>query len=93
MAIVFYIPGPLRHQTDGRSQVDIRTSATTVAEALAGLWTEYPGLRDRVLNEQGEVRQHVNIFLGEDNIRDCGGFGATVSDGAAITIVPAVSGG
>jgi len=93
MAIVFYIPGPLRQQTDGRSQVDIQTAAATVAEALAGLWVKYPGLRDRVLNEQGEVRQHINIFVGEDNIRDCGGFSATVRDGAAITIVPAVSGG
>jgi molybdopterin synthase sulfur carrier subunit len=93
MAIAFYIPGLLRLQTGGRSQVDIDAAAATVGEALAVLWLEYPGLRDRLVTEQGEVRQHVNIFVGAENIRDCGGFSATVSDGAAITILPAVSGG
>jgi molybdopterin converting factor small subunit len=93
MAIVFYIPGPLREHTNGQSQVDINAAAATVGEALAVLWLEYPGLRDRVVTEQGEVRQHVNIFIGEENMRHCGGFAATVGDGAAITIVPAVSGG
>ena len=93
MAIIFSIPGPLRQFAEGRSQVEINDSVATVAEALEALWQACPGLRDRVLTEQGEVRQHVNIFVGEDNIRDCGGFAAAVKDGAAITIVPAVSGG
>ena len=93
MAIVFYIPGMLLDHTRGRSQVNIDTSAATVGQALAALWLEYPGLRDRLVNEQGQVRRHVNIFVGEDNIRDCGGFSAPVDDRAGITIVPAVSGG
>ena len=93
MAITFYIPGPLRQQTEGRSQVEIKVSAATVADALAELWQVYPGLHDRVLTEQGELRQHVNLFVGGENIRDCGGFAAVVKNGAAITIVPAISGG
>lgn len=93
MAITFYIPGPLRPHTKGRSQVEVNVSAATVADALAALWRAYPGLRDRVLTERGEVRQHVNIFVGEENIRYCGGLVAAVKNGAAITIVPAVSGG
>ena len=93
MAIVFYIPGMLRQHTDGRSQVDIHAGPATMGEALAALWRECPGLRDRLVNELGEVRQHVNIFIGDENIRDCGGLGAAMADGAAITIVPAVSGG
>ena len=93
MAIVFYIPGMLRQLTNGRSQVDIPAGPPTMGEALAALWRKYPGLRDRIVTEQGEVRQHVNIFIGEENIRDRGGFGAAVVDGAAVTIVPAVSGG
>jgi molybdopterin synthase sulfur carrier subunit len=64
-----------------------------VAEALAALWQAYPGLRDRVLTEQGEVRQHVNIFVAEENIRDHDGLAVVVKNGAVITIVPAVSGG
>jgi molybdopterin converting factor small subunit len=93
MAVTFYIPGPLRQHTEGRSQVEVRVSGATVAEALAALWQAYPGLRDRILTEQGEVRQHVNIFVGEEHIRDSGGLAAAVKNGAAITIVPAVSGG
>src|SRR3990172_2380885 len=93
MAVRFFIPGPLRPHAEGRSQVEVHVSGTTVADALAALWHAYPGLRDRVLTEQGEVRQHVNIFVGEENIRYCGGLAASVKNGAAITIVPAVSGG
>ena len=93
MPITVYIPGPLRAHTNGRSQVAVTTPAQTVAEALAALWQAHPGLRDRVLNEQGEVRQHVNIFVGDENIRDCGGLAAHVRDGAPIMIVPNVSGG
>jgi len=43
------------------------------------LWQKYPGLRDRIVTEQGEVRQHVNIFVNEENMRDCGGFAAAVA--------------
>ena len=93
MAITFNIPGPLRQHTGGRSHVDVETGAATVDEALAPLWQAYPGLRDRILNEQAEVRQHVNIFVGEEHIRDCGGLEAPVKNGTTITIVPAVSGG
>ncbi len=93
MPIVFYIPGMLREHSGGRAEVRIDNRAQTVGEALTALWRECPGLRDRLVTEQGHVRQHVNIFVGDENIRDCGGFLAAVPDGAAITIVPAVSGG
>ena len=93
MAITFHIPGPLRHHTGGLGKVEVDVSGSTVVQALDTLWQAYPGLRDRILTEQGEVRQHVNIFLGEENIRYCCGFRAAVKDGSSITIVPAVSGG
>ncbi len=93
MAILFYIPGPLQEHTEGQSQVNIDAPGGTLGEVLAVLWQKYPGLRDRVVTEQGDVRQHVNIFINDENMRDCGGFKATVKHGAAITIVPAVSGG
>jgi molybdopterin converting factor small subunit len=93
MAITFYIPGPLREHTGGLHKVLLDCSGSTVGEALATLWTAYPGLRDRVLAEQGDVRQHVNVFVGEENIRYCGGLGAPVTSGSSITLIPAVSGG
>jgi sulfur-carrier protein len=60
---------------------------------LADLWRQYPALRDRVVDEQSEVRQHVNIFVGEDAIRHASGLDTPVSQNDEIMIVPAVSGG
>ena len=68
-------------------------SPATVAEALAALWKEYPGLRDRIVDEQGAVRQHINIFVGDEAIRFVDGLATKVPVDAEILIVPAVSGG
>ena len=93
MPITFHIPGTLREFTEGHSTVNIDGAPETVAEALARLWSEYAGVRDRVLNEQGQLRQHINIFVGNENIRYTGGLATKISDGVEISIVPAVSGG
>ena len=93
MAIHFRVPTYLRAYADGRSEVPINTAGQTVGEALMGLWNVCPGLRDRVVTEQGGVRQHLNIFVGEENIRDCNGLATAVMDGCEITILPSVSGG
>lgn len=93
MAMIFHIPGPLREFTAGHSQVTIEQSPTTLAEALTVLWTLYPGVRDRVVTEQGHVREHINIFIGDENVRYTGGLASRVSSGSEISIVPAVSGG
>lgn len=93
MAITFYIPGALREFTGGLSKVEIEHPAATVSEALSALWTLYPGLRDRIATEQGHVREHINIFIGQENIRYTGGLASSVTAGSEISIVPAVSGG
>jgi sulfur-carrier protein len=93
MALTFHIPAALREFTDGRSTVKLEASGTTVAEALSALWNAYPGIRDRVLNEQDQVRQHINIFVGNENIRYTGGLTTRVPNDSEISIVPAVSGG
>ena len=93
MKITFHIPGVLRDHTQGRSQVEVNGSVETVAQALEQLWRVCPGLRDRVLTEQDELRQHLNIFVGEEHIRDHGGLLAPVRANESVTIVPAVSGG
>jgi molybdopterin synthase sulfur carrier subunit len=64
-----------------------------VGEALEALWALHPGVRDRVVNEQGEVRQHVNVFVGAESIRFTGGFSTPLTEDGEISIVPAVSGG
>ena len=93
MAIVFLIPGYLRPFTSGADRVEVPEQPATVREALEGLWALHPGVRDRVVTEQGAVRQHVNVFVGNESIRFTGGLATPVPDGSEISIVPAVSGG
>ena len=93
MTVTFHIPAALREFTSGRSEVTLERSGESVAEALSALWNAYPGVRDRVLNEQDQVRQHINIFVGNENIRYTGGLTARVPNDSEISIVPAVSGG
>jgi len=93
MAIRFRIPGYLRPFAEGRSEVALAGPFSNVGEALSSLGAQFPGVRDRVLTETGEVRHHVNVFVGEESIRYTGGLETPVADGTTVFIVPAVSGG
>jgi sulfur-carrier protein len=93
VAVIFHIPGALREFTGGQSKVEIEASPDTVADALSALWTLYPGVRDRTSTEQGQIREHINIFVGDEDIRYTGGLMTRVSAGSQISIVPAISGG
>jgi sulfur-carrier protein len=93
--VVFLIPTPLRPFAGGRSRVEIEVAKDPPAlgDALEALWEAAPGVRDRVVTEQGEVRQHVNVFVGTESCRWTGGLATPVADGAEIAIFPAISGG
>jgi molybdopterin converting factor small subunit len=99
MSVTFHIPGALRPFAGGLSQIniaeigDIGASPATLGDALEALWTLYPGMRDRMAAEQGQIREHINLFVGNENIRYSGGLATPLSDGADISIVPAISGG
>lgn len=93
MALLFYIPGPLRELAGNRGEVRVGGTAESVSDALALLWAECPGVRDRVITELGHVRPHVNIFVDGESIRDVSGLSTPVRDGSEIAILPAVSGG
>ncbi len=93
MPVTFHIPGALREFTRGQRTVEIEQSPATLAEALAVLWTLYPGVRDRIATEQGHVREHINIFIGDENARYTGGLASRLPTKCEISIVPAVSGG
>ena len=93
MSYVFMIPGPLRELAGNRGEVRVEGNAQSISQALSLLWARCPAVRDRVITERGEVRQHVNIFVDGESIRDSGGLAAPVRDGAEIFILPAVSGG
>lgn len=93
MPATFHIPGPLRQFIAGRDTVEIADTPATLADALSALWNLYPGLRDRIANEQGHVREHINIFIGEEDVRYIGGLLSTVAPNSEIWIVPNISGG
>ncbi len=94
MQVLFNIPGPLRDFTQNRSDVRVDVKAgDDLLKALQELFTAYPGLRDRVLTEAGEVRQHVNIFVANEDVRYTGGLATTILPGVEVSIVPAISGG
>ena len=93
MPVTFHIPGALREFTEGHSTVKIDFARGTLSAALDVLCTLHPGVRDRIVNEQGQVRQHINIFVGNENVRYTGGLTTKVNGGSEISIVPAVSGG
>lgn len=89
----FNIAGFLTDFTEGQSQINLDSSPATVGEALDELWEMHLGLRDRVLNEQGHVRAHVNVFVHNENIRRNELLDTTLSGPSEITILPSVSGG
>jgi molybdopterin converting factor small subunit len=86
------IPGPLQPFAGGQRSVDI-PRASTVADALDALAVVAPGVRDRVLDELGRLRPHINIFVGDENIRDASGLATRLPDDCELAILPAVSGG
>jgi molybdopterin synthase sulfur carrier subunit len=93
MTVSFWIPGPLRPLTGGNGRVGVETSGETLREALDALFSACPSLRDRILTEQGEVREHVNVFVGQTLTRSAGGLATRLADGVEIAIIPAISGG
>ena len=93
MAVTFHLPAALREFAGGRGQVEIDDSPATLAEALAALWRLHPGIRDRMATEQGQIRKHINVFIGEEDIRYTGGLMTPLSAASVIIILPAVSGG
>lgn len=87
------VSGFLTDFTGGRHTIEIDASPSTVGQALDRLWQMYPGLRDRVLTERGEVRRHVNVFLEDENIRRRELLDTQLPEDSEITILPSVSGG
>jgi len=93
VSVRFLLPSYLRPFAGGASRLEFEGRPATVGAALDILGTLHPGVRDRVLSEDGSVRPHVNVFVGDESIRYSGGLATPLAEGAEISIVPAVSGG
>ena len=91
MPITVRIPTPLQKLTQDKSEVSI--SATTISGCILALEKNYPGIKERICDEQGNVRRFVNIFLNEEDIRFLKKEQTSVKDGDEVSIVPAIAGG
>ena len=91
MAAKVRIPAPLRKLTNDQAVVEIQGS--TIQDLLAGLDKSYPGLKDRICDESGQIRRFVNIFVNGEDIRFKDGPKTVVAEGAEVSIIPAIAGG
>jgi sulfur-carrier protein len=93
MPISVVLPRALTPYSRGAGTVMLDEPCATVADALTAVAARWPAVTDRILTEQGTVRRHVNIFVGEESIRFLDGLTTKLAPGDTITVVPAVSGG
>lgn len=91
MSVTVRIPTPLRNLTGDQAAVDAEGS--TVDEIVRNLDAAHPGLGERLLDDDGNVRRFVNVFVDDEDIRFADGLDTSVPDGATVSIIPAVAGG
>jgi molybdopterin synthase sulfur carrier subunit len=91
MAKKVRIPTPLRKLTNNEELVEV--NAGTIGEAINELQTRYPGIGERLVDEKGEVRRFVNVYVNEEDIRFLKNQNTPLKDGDEISIIPAIAGG
>ena len=92
MAVTLRVPTILRSLTGGASEVPV-DGAATLAELIDKVDAEHPGIRGRVLDDDGKLRRFVNVYVGEDDVRFAQGLETPTPDGVTVSIIPAVAGG
>lgn len=85
------IPTPLRKLTNNEEVVEV--SAVTVGDAIVELQSRYPGIKERLVDDQGEVRRFVNVYVNEEDIRFLKNQQTPLKDGDEVSIIPAIAGG
>jgi molybdopterin converting factor small subunit len=91
MSVHVRVPTILRTYTGGDSEVS--AEGGTLAEVLENLETSYPGIRARIVDETGELRRFVNVYVGNDDVRFLEGLATATPAGAQVSVIPAVAGG
>ncbi len=91
MSIRVRIPTPLRRFTSGSEEVS--TAGATVGAVVEDMERQFPGIRERLCDEEGRVRRFVNIYVNGDDIRFLEDLKTPVKDGDELSIVPAIAGG
>jgi sulfur-carrier protein len=91
MSVSVRVPTILRTYTGGESEVG--AEGATVADVLESLDANYQGIKGRIVDEQGELRRFVNVYVGNDDVRFLDGLATQVNDGSEVSVIPAVAGG
>jgi len=91
MSIKVRIPTPLRKLTNNEELVEV--DAATVGDAIQELQTRYPGIQERLVDEAGEIRRFVNVYVNEEDIRFLKNKDTVLNDNDEISIIPAIAGG
>lgn len=89
--VLVLIPTPLRRFTEGEARVAV--SAATVGEALGQLDVRFPGIGERLLDDAGQIRRFVNVFVNGRNVREVDGLETALVPGDEVGIIPAMAGG
>ncbi len=85
------IPTPLRSYTNGQAEVSVR--GANVAEAMSDLVEKFPTLKPHLYNGDGNLRPFVNLFVGEDNIKDLQGVETPLAENSRVVLIPSIAGG
>lgn len=91
MPILVRIPTPLRAVTKGAGEVSGK--GANVGELIEDLERQFPGLRERLVEDRGELRRFINVYVNQEDIRFLQGTGTALKDGDEVSIVPAIAGG
>ena len=93
MAVTVRIPTILRTYTGDSSEVALADAGGTLGSALEALETTAPGIKARILGDDGALRRFVNVYVDDEDVRFLDGLDTQVADGASIAVIPAVAGG
>jgi molybdopterin converting factor small subunit len=91
MSVSVRIPTILRSYTGGSAVVTIAPGS--LREVIAGLDADYPGIGSRLLDDSGQLRRFVNVYVGDDDVRLVQGLDTPVPAGGSVSVIPAVAGG
>lgn len=91
MSVTVRVPTTLRTLTAGESEVAVEGG--TLAEVIVALEALHPGFRERLLDDDGQLRRFVNVFVADDDVRFLDGLDTPVPAGETVSIIPAVAGG
>ena len=91
MSVKVRIPTPLRKLT--KDQTEVEAAGSTIRDVVDDLEKQFPGFKERMCDEQGELRRFVNVYVGEEDIRFLNGLETEIPEGEQVSIIPAVAGG